>query len=281
MSTDLAAFKDNQRRLWSAGDYAVTARRYEGVARQLVAACGLGPGQRALDLAAGNGNVALAIAASGASPEACDLTPALVEAGKARCDALGEWEIPWEVADAEALPYASGRFDAVLSAFGLVFAPRPEVAIAEAFRVARSRGVVGFTAWTPGSAAARFGEVAATYFEPGLPASGDDGGGAERPPSPHLWGDEEVCRARLARYVVDVSFSLGTVTWSWPSVAAAREESEESNSFVAAARAELSQERYMAYVEDLVDFMSSLNTATDGGLTYEAEYALVVARKAG
>ena len=271
MSTDLAAFKDNQRRLWSAGDYAVTARRFETVARELVTACRLAPGMRALDVGAGTGNVALAIAASGASPEACDLTPALVTAGKARCDAVGEWEIPWTVADAEELPYSGGRFDAALSVFGLVFAPRPEVAIAEAFRVTRSGGCVGFTAWTPGSAAERFGQVAGRYFP-----RGDD-----PPPSPHLWGDEETCRARLARHAIDVRFELGAVSWSWASVAAAREEAEESNNFVAAARAMLSQERYMALVDDLDDLMRALNTATDGSLTYEAQYARVVARKAG
>jgi SAM-dependent methyltransferase len=271
MSTDLAAFKDNQRRLWSAGDYSVTARRLEGVARELVAACGLGPGMRALDVAAGTGNVALAIAASGASPEACDLTPALVEAGRSRCDALGEWEIPWAVADAEELPYSGGRFDAVLSVFGLVFAPRPEVAIAEAFRVTRSGGCVGLATWTPGSAAARFGEVAGRYF----PQPDDP------PPSPEDWGDEETCRARLAPWAVDVTFELGSVRWTWPSAAAAREEAEDADNVVAAARAALSQERYMAYLDDIEDVTRAMNTATDGGLTYDAEYARVVARKAG
>jgi len=271
MSTDLVAFKDRQRQLWSAGDYSVAARRFEGVAAELVAACGLGPGMRALDVAAGNGNVALAIATTGASPEACDLTPALVEAGKARCDALGEWEIPWMVADAEALPFAGGRYDAVLSVFGLVFAPRPEVAIAEAFRVARSGGTVGFTSWTPDSASARFGAIMGKY----LPAPADP------PPPPHLWGDEEVARARLAGHAVDVRFELGAVQWSWPSGPAAREEAEESNSFVAAARTTLSPERHATMLDELDDLMRSLSTATDGAIAYEAQYARIVARKAG
>ena len=271
MSTALAAFKDDQRRLWSAGDYAVAARRYEGVARDLVAACGLGPGKRALDVGAGNGNVALAIAASGASPEACDLSPALVDAGKARCAALGEWEIPWTVADAEELPFAAGRYDAVLSVFGLVFAPRPQVAIAEAFRVTRSGGTVAIATWTPVSTAARFEGVASKYF----PEREDP------PPAPYLWGDEEVARARLAPHAVDVRFELGTVEFSWPSAAAAREENEESNNYIAAARDMLPQERYMALLDDIDDLMRSLNTATDGGLAYEAQYARIIARKAG
>jgi SAM-dependent methyltransferase len=272
MSTDFTGFKDAQRRIWAAGDYAVMARRIESVAAGLVAACGLGPGQRALDVAAGNGNVALAIAAAGASPEACDLTPELVAAGRARCDALGEWEIPWDVADAEALPYADGRFDAVLSVFGLVFAPRPEVAIAEAFRVTRSGGTVAFTSWTPGSAAARFGEVAARH----LPRLDEEG---LQPP--HRWGDEATARERLAPHAAEVRFELDAVAWAWPSAAAAREESEESNNFVAAARATLSAERFTRLVDDIEDLMRSLNTASDGSLAYEAEYARIVARKPG
>jgi ubiquinone/menaquinone biosynthesis C-methylase UbiE len=271
VSTDVAGFKAAQRRLWSAGDYAVMARRLEDAAADLVAACGLGPGARALDVAAGNGNVALAIAASGASPEACDLTPELVTAGRARCAQLGEWEIPWTVADAEELPFADGRFDAVLSVFGLIFAPRPEVAIAEAFRVTRSGGTVAFTSWTPGSAAARFGDAAGRYF----PAPADP------PPRAYLWGDEATARERLQPHAAEVSFELRSVTWSWPSAAGAREESEHSSPFVAAARAELSQERFTAYLDDLDDLMRALNTATDGSLTYDAEYARIVARKPG
>lgn len=271
MSTDLAAFKERQRRLWAGGDYSLTARRFEGVAAGLVAACRVGPGQRALDVAAGTGNVALAIAAAGASPEACDLTPELVAAGRERCDALGEWEIAWAVADAEQLPYADGRFDAVLSVFGLVFAPRPQVAIAEAFRVTCSRGTVGLTSWTPRSAAARIGEIAGRY----LPAPA-----GSPPPAPHLWGDEATARERLAPHAAQVRFERATVRWSWPSAAAAREESEQ-HPFAAAARATLAPQRYRALLDELEELTRSLNTATDGGVSYDDEYARIVARKFG
>jgi len=271
MSIDPATVKDRQRKLWAGGDYGVTARYFEGVARDLVAACPVGPGRRALDLAAGTGNVALAISATGASADACDLTPELVTIGKARCVAAGEPEIAWEVADAEALPYADGRFDAVLSVFGLMFAPRPEVAIAEAFRVTRSGGTVAFAAWTPSSNAARFVDVGAKHFPPP----------PDPPPSPFLWGAEATVRERLAPYAAEVSFELGSVTWSWPSAAAAREETEDFHPFAAAARAALPRERYMTYIEDLDALMRSMSTATDGGLRYDAEYAQVVARKPG
>jgi SAM-dependent methyltransferase len=252
MSAELRAYKATQRRLWSAGDYAVTACRFEEVAAQLVTGCAIGPGQRVLDIAAGDGNGALAAVAAGASAAACDLTPSLV-------------------ADAEQLPVADGSFDAAVSIFGLVLAPRPQVAISEAFRVTRSGGIVGLASWTPGSAAARFGAIGARH----LPAP------AQPLPSPHEWGDEETARERFGRHCAAVRFDLGTVRWSWPSAAAAREELEESNGFVAAARADLPAERLIALVDDLVDLMRSLSSATDGGVTYDAEYARVVGRKPG
>ena len=141
----------------------------------------------------------------------------------------------------------------------------------EAFRVTRSGGTVGLACWTPGSAAARFGEVSERYF----PARPDP------PPPPHMWGDEATARERLAPHAAEVRFELGAVSWSWPSAAAAREEAEQSNNFVVAARQMLPPERYTAMVDDLEDLMRSLNTATDGGVTYDAEYALIVARKPG
>jgi SAM-dependent methyltransferase len=270
MSAELRAYKAAQRRLWSAGDYSVTARRFEDAAEQLVAACAVGPGQRVLDIAAGDGNGALAAVAAGASVAACDLTPSLVAAGIARTAVAGE-EVDWSVADAEQLPFADGSFDAAVSVFGLVLAPRPQVAIAEAFRVTRSGGVVGLSSWTPDSPAAHFGAICARH----LPAP------AHPLPSPHEWGDEATARERFGRHCTNVRFELGTVRWSWPSADAAREELEETNGFVAAARDTLPAERLIALVDDLVDLMRSLSSATDGGVTYEAQYARVVGRKPG
>ncbi|HWC24951.1 MAG TPA: methyltransferase domain-containing protein [Solirubrobacteraceae bacterium] len=253
------------------GERSLSGQRLEDVARELVAACGLGPGMRALDVGARTGDLAFAIAASGASPEACEAVPALVEEGRARCEALGEWEIPWVVADAERLPLAGGRFDAVLSVFGLVAGPRADVAVAEAFRVARSGGCVGFTTWTPGSAGARLNELVGSRLPRPAGAAG----------SPASWGEEATCRARLRAYAVDVAFELDSVLWTWPSVAAAREEIERSSPSLAAARAALSPERHAALLDDLDDLVRALNTATDGSVACEAQYARVVARKPG
>lgn len=51
--------------------------------------------------------------------------------------------------DVEALPSADGTFDVVLSQFGHMFAPRPEVAIAEMLRMLRPGGTIAFSTWPP------------------------------------------------------------------------------------------------------------------------------------
>jgi len=64
-----------------------------------------------------------------------------VQRGDERCAREGA-DVQWLVADAERLPFGAESFDRVISAFGVVFAPRPEVAVAELFRVCRAGGIV-------------------------------------------------------------------------------------------------------------------------------------------
>jgi len=96
---------------------------------------------RVLDVAAGDGNLAVAAARRGAAVSACDLTPRMVELGRARSAAAG-LAIEWVEADVEDLPFPAGGFDVVASAFGAIFAPRPHLAAEEMFRVVRPRGLV-------------------------------------------------------------------------------------------------------------------------------------------
>ena len=115
--------KQQQRALWALGDYHRFAKQtvWE-VGPVLVAACGIGPGQRVLDVASGTGNVALRAAEAGADVTASDLTPENFTAGRTEADELGV-ELAWVEADAEALPFEDGEFDVVTSCFGVMFAP--------------------------------------------------------------------------------------------------------------------------------------------------------------
>jgi SAM-dependent methyltransferase len=138
-------FKAGQRAMWAQGDYHEFARRaLWGFGRTLVELCGIGPGQRVLDVAAGTGNVAIRAAQAGAEVVASDLTPEHFEAGRREAAAHGV-RIDWMEADAEALPFADGEFDVVTSAFGAVFAPRHQVVADELLRVCRPGGTIGLT----------------------------------------------------------------------------------------------------------------------------------------
>jgi ubiquinone/menaquinone biosynthesis C-methylase UbiE len=141
-------FKAGQRAIWALGDYHEFARRsLWGFGQELVEACGIGPGQRVLDVAAGSGNVAIRAAQAGAEVVASDLTPEHFEAGRREAAAHGV-QLEWVEADAEALPFADGEFDVVTSAFGAVFAPHHQVVADELVRVCRPGGTIGLTAPT-------------------------------------------------------------------------------------------------------------------------------------
>jgi SAM-dependent methyltransferase len=138
-------FKAGQRAMWAVGDYHEFARRLLwGFGQELVEACGIRPGQRVLDVAAGSGNVAIRAAQAGAEVVASDLTPENFEAGRREAAAHGVW-LEWVEADAEALPFADDEFDVVTSAFGAVFAPQQQVVADELLRVCRPGGTIGLT----------------------------------------------------------------------------------------------------------------------------------------
>src|SRR3954453_1437619 len=107
--------KTLQRRMWAAGDYhSFETTSLWDLGPVLVAACGISPGQRVLDVAAGTGNVAIRAAEAGADVVASDLTPENFAAGRGEARAHGV-QLDWVEADAEALPFADGEFDVVTS----------------------------------------------------------------------------------------------------------------------------------------------------------------------
>ena len=143
------ALKAKHRTMWALGNYdAVATEIIADLGSILVDAAGIEPGNRVLDVAAGSGNVAIPAAQTGASVVASDLTPELLDIGRRRAEAAGI-ELRWETGDAEALPYADGEFDAVLSCVGVMFAPHHQAAADELVRVCRPGGTIGLISWTP------------------------------------------------------------------------------------------------------------------------------------
>jgi SAM-dependent methyltransferase len=143
------ALKAKHAAMWASGDYPTVADEVVGgLGGVLVDTVDVRQGQHVLDVAAGTGTSALPAARRGADVTATDLTPELLEVGRAAADAEG-LALTWEVADAEALPYTDAAFDVVLSCIGVMFAPHHQQAADELVRVCRPGGTVGVLSWTP------------------------------------------------------------------------------------------------------------------------------------
>jgi SAM-dependent methyltransferase len=204
---DTAEYTARMRAIWGEGDYSGLAGRLAPAAAQLVEAVAPDPAHRVLDLAAGTGNVAILVAARGTHVVAADLSPRMVELGSARTAGL---PVEWLEADAERLPLPDASVDAVLSSFGLIFAPRPEVALAQAHRVLAPGGTLGFTVWRPDGFVGEMISVMSRWLPtpPGI-ADGLD------------WGREPVVAGWLAKAGFgSVGFRAAQLPWRFESPAA-------------------------------------------------------------
>jgi ubiquinone/menaquinone biosynthesis C-methylase UbiE len=175
---DYAAIKQRHQATWAAGDYAVVGTTLQIVGERLCDAIDLRAGERVLDVAAGNGNATLAAARHFAQVTSTDYVGALLYRGKERA-AAERLPVTFRQADAEALPFASGSFDAVLSTFGVMFTPNQEKAATELARATRKGGRIGLANWTPDGF---IGQLFNTLGKHVPPPAGIK--------SPALWGTE-------------------------------------------------------------------------------------------
>lgn len=263
---EVAPLKDIQRFIWSQGDYTELAKENIPATEALTDALQIRPGVSLLDVAAGNGNVAICAARRGAEVAAVDITPQMVELGRARCAAEG-LAVKFSEGDAEDLPFVAGSFDRVSSSFGAMFAPRPEQAASELFRVVRPGGLVGLTAWTPESFIGRFAATIASFMpRPQIELS-----------PPTAWGVEHVVRERLEPHASEVSVERLSVSIIRSSVDEMVDFSERFNGPLIAARAVL-RERYPDLRDALHALIEDSNVARDGGVEVQSEYLLTIAR---
>jgi SAM-dependent methyltransferase len=199
MAVDIIAnFKAAQRAGWA--HFAPLQVHTTEPAARLVRYAGLGSGDRVLDVACGTGVVAVTAARRGATVTGLDLTPELLEVARDNAG-LADVRIEWREGDVENLPFEADAFDVVLSQFGHMFAPRPDVAIGEMFRVLKPGGTIAFSTWPPELFIGRLFALTASYMPP-LPS------GVSPPP---LWGDPNVVRERLGARVRDLRFDRATM----------------------------------------------------------------------
>jgi SAM-dependent methyltransferase len=187
--------KARHREMWSLGDYhAFATASLWDFGPLLVTACGISPGQRVLDVAAGTGNVAIRAAEAGADVVASDLTPENFAAGRREASAHGV-QLEWVEADAEALPFGDDEFDVVTSSVGVIFAPDQQRVADELLRVCRPGGMIGLIALVPAGAALDLFELLTRYEQVPLIAA----------ESALAWGREEQVRELFGDRVASLS----------------------------------------------------------------------------
>lgn len=187
--------KARHRAMWALGDYPAVASEVVGeLGPTLLAAIGVGQGERLLDVAAGSGNLAIPAARAGARVTASDLTPELLEVGR---EAAGNGlDITWEPGDAESLPYGDDQFDVTTSCIGVMFAPHHQAAADELIRVTRPGGRIGLACWTPTGFIGQMFATMKPYAPPPPPGAS---------PAP-LWGDPDHVRELFGNRVSDLRF---------------------------------------------------------------------------
>ena len=268
MSPDIESLKARLKATWMAGDFGVIARMTERGAEEFITRLAIPRGARVLDVACGSGNLAIPAARGGARVTGVDIATNLLEEARERARSEG-LSIQFDEGDAEQLPYPDHSFDVIVSMFGVMFAPRPEVAAAEMVRVTRPTGRIALANWTPDSFA---GEMFRTV-------------GKHVPPPPGMsppvqWGDESIVRKRLRDGIASLQLTRRTFPITFPF--APPQVVELFRTYfgpVIRAFAALDPARHEDLRRDLEQVWSAHNRATDGTTRIEAQYLEVIATR--
>ena len=200
--------KTNAKATWATGSYNDIAAFVPPAAHRLVSATHVQEGDHVLDVATGTGVTAIAARRTGAKVVGLDLTPELLQVAQEEANVADLQGITWKEGDAENLPFPDASFDVVLSSFGHMFAPRPDVVVAEMLRVLKPGGRLSFVTHRKGNVANMFFAAMAKHLAPPV----------NPPPSPFLWGDVNVVRERLGDKVRDLRSEEGAIDFPAVSV---------------------------------------------------------------
>jgi ubiquinone/menaquinone biosynthesis C-methylase UbiE len=265
----LAQLKSSLKAMWMAGDFGEIARYTTDEAEGFVSRLHLGPAQRVLDVACGTGNLAIPAARAGARVIGVDIAENLLEQARRRAREE-KLNVDFRDGDAEGLPFADGDFDAVITMFGAMFAPRPDRAAAELLRVCKPGGVIAMANWTPEGFVGQTFRLGAKYVPP-----------PPGVPQPTLWGDDKVVRQRLSPGASGITTErrLAHIRYPFPPkevVAFFRQYFGPTQS----AFSRLDKAGQQALTAELEKMWTERNQASDGTTAVDAEYLEVKAIRA-
>jgi len=263
-TVDLHAVKTRQQAAWSSGDYAVIGTTLQLVGEQLAETCNLLTDERVLDVAAGNGNATLAAARRGCIVTSTDYVASLLDRGAERAKAE-RLNIEFQTADVEALPFGDASFDAVLSTFGVMFAPDHARSAAEMARVCRPGGRIGMANWTPEGFIGQLFKVLGRHVPP--PAG-------VQPPS--LWGVEKHVQSLFGDRAASIAVTPRIFNFRYRSAAHFIEVFRTWYGPVHKAFGALPAEGAAALERDLTDLLNKLNVAGPKSLVVPSDYVEIV-----
>jgi ubiquinone/menaquinone biosynthesis C-methylase UbiE len=267
--TDIDALKERLRATWASGDFGVIAHAVAKFQEELVGQLGITSGMKVLDVACGTGNSAIPAARLGADVIGIDIAANLIEQAKARAAAEGV-QARFQEGDAEHIEFPDGSFDLVISIFGAMFAPRPDLTASELKRVTKSGGRIVMGNWTPAGFAGESFKLTAKYAPP--------------PPGmvpPVLWGDEATVRERLQAGISKLEIRRVTTNLAFPM---APEETVQLfiDYFGPTKRTyeSLDPAGQASYRKELTDLYRQHNQAKDGTTSVESELLVIIATRA-
>lgn len=264
-SPDLDQLKAGMRAVWMAGDFGKIASYSEEEAEHFAASLGITEGMRVLDVACGTGNLSLPAARRKAIVTGVDIASNLLRQARHRA-AEKNLDITFEEGDAEDLPFREGEFDMVISMFGAMFAPRPDLVAREMARVCRHGGKIAMANWTAGGFAGKMFQLNHKYLPP--------------PPGitpPVLWGDEATVRARFDAVGVTVETKRRLMMFNYPHPPA-----DVVQFFIdyfgpnTMAYARMDPAKQVLYRADLENLWTQYNQSTDGKTLVENEYLALI-----
>jgi SAM-dependent methyltransferase len=269
ITSEMEALKNRLSDTWTSGDFGRIATSYQAGAVEFVERLRLNPGARVLDVACGTGNLSIPAAAAGADLTGLDIVSGLIDQARATARARGI-NARFDVGDAEAMPYEDESFDVVMSMFGAMFTPRPDVAASELVRVCKPSGTIAMANWTPSGFIGQMFRLTAKHVRP--PAE---------MPSPLLWGDQDTVRARLNEAVAELSLTPRTINFVFPFGPA--EVVEHFRQFYGPTLKafEALGDGGDALRRDLVGLWAENNQAADGTTFVSSEYLEVKATRSG
>jgi SAM-dependent methyltransferase len=266
-ASEMAGLKAKLKAVWMSGDFDKIAKIIAAGGSDFISRLEIKSGAKVLDVACGTGNLSVPAARGGAVVTGVDIAPNLLSTARERAE-IEDVQIQFDEGDAEALPYADATFDEVVTMFGAMFAPRPDLVAAELTRVCRVGGRLAMANWTPDGFIGQVFKITGRHVPP-APM-----------PSPLLWGDEATVRERLRHGFVNLQFNRRDLIMAFPMAPPAAVEFFRTwYGPTHRAFASLNITGQAALLHDLERLWSDHNHAGNGSTRIVAEYLEVIATR--